>query len=176
MKSIDAVAISKGPGSYTGLRIGASTAKGICYALDARLIAINTLKSMAHGMAKYYEKNTILCPMIDARRMEVYCLVTDTDLNTLEPTQAKIIDENSFSPLLEKHKMVFFGNGAMKCKPLLGHYRNAIFIEGEYPSAEHSGTLAWNKWKKKQFEDVAYFEPFYLKDFVAKKTSRKSAL
>ncbi len=176
LKSVDGVAISKGPGSYTGLRIGTSTAKGICYALDARLIAINTLESMVYGMAGYYEKNTIFCPMIDARRMEVYCLVADTDLNIVEPTQAKIIDENSFGHLLQDHKVIFFGNGAMKCQPLLGRYDNAVFIDDVHPSAENIGALAWKAWDKKQFEDVAYFEPYYLKDFIAKKPSGKSML
>ena len=176
MKSIDAVAISEGPGSYTGLRIGTSTAKGVCYALDAKLIAVNTLKSMANGMAKYHEKNTLLCPMIDARRMEVYCLVADTQLNILEPTTAKIIDEQAFSELLQTHKMVFFGNGAMKCKPILEHHEHALFIDGEHPSAEQTGYLAWKAWQRKKFEDPAYFEPFYLKDFIAKKPSGKSLI
>lgn len=171
MKSIDAVAVSKGPGSYTGLRIGTSTAKGICYALDAKLIGINTLEAMAFGMAKFMDSETFLCPMIDARRMEVYCLVANHDLETLEPTQAKIIDETSFSEYLSERKVVFFGNGAMKCKEVLGHGKNALFIDGIDPSAEHVGELALRKYSKNEFEDTAYFEPFYLKDFIAKKPS-----
>ncbi len=171
MKSIDAVAISKGPGSYTGLRIGTSTAKGICYALDARLIGVNTLEAMAYGMAKFMDSETLLCPMIDARRMEVYCLVAKNDLEIHEPTQAKVIDETSFSNFLADHKIAFFGNGAMKCEEVLGHGKNALFIGGIDPSAEHVGALAWQKFSKGEFEDTAYFEPFYLKDFIAKKPS-----
>ena len=108
MSALDAVAISKGPGSYTGLRIGTSTAKGICYALDSKLIAINTLEAMAFGMSKFYKDNTLLCPMLDARRMEVYCTVSRTDMSIIEKTQAKIIDESSYENLLAKNEMVFF--------------------------------------------------------------------
>lgn len=174
IKSIDAVAISRGPGSYTGLRIGTSTAKGICYAMDAKLIGINSLEAMAYGMTKYQYEDIFLCPMIDARRMEVYCLVAKKDLTIVEKTCAKIIDENSFSELLTDKKIIFFGDGAIKCKAVLGHTKNAIFIEGVHPSAEHIGALAWKAYRNNQFEDTAYFEPFYLKDFVAKKPSRKN--
>ncbi len=171
MRSINAVAVSKGPGSYTGLRIGTSTAKGICYALDAKLIGINTLEAMAYGMTKFMDSETFLCPMLDARRMEVYCLVAKNDLEILEPTQAKIIDETSFSSFLPDHKVAFFGNGAMKCKEVLGHGENTLFIDGIDPSAEHIGALAWQRFLNNEFENTAYFEPFYLKDFIAKKPS-----
>ncbi len=171
MKSIDAVAISKGPGSYTGLRIGTSSAKGICYALDAKLIAINTLEAMAYGIAKYQFEDVLVCPMIDARRMEVYCLVAKKDGEIVETTQAKIIDESSFEKLLGTDKIIFFGNGVTKCKPVLDYSPNAIFIENIEPSAEHIGSLAWQAFQQKEFEDLAYFEPFYLKDFIAKKPS-----
>lgn len=169
--TLDAVAISKGPGSYTGLRIGTSTAKGICYALDTKLISVNTLEAMALGMAKYKDANALLCPMIDARRMEVYCLVANKNMNVIAKTQAKIIDQSSFKDLLKNNTMIFFGNGASKCKDELGSSKNAIFIENIYPSAEHVGALAWESYQKDQFENTAYFEPFYLKDFIAKKPS-----
>ena len=164
MHHIDAVAISKGPGSYTGLRIGTSTAKGICYALEAKLIAINSLEAMAFGMAQHLYEPVLLCPMIDARRMEVYCMIMDHEMSIIEGTQAKIIDKSSFESLLLKNKIMFFGNGASKCKPELSHHDNAMFIEGIYPSAEHIGALAWKSYCNHQFEDPAYFEPFYLKD------------
>lgn len=173
MQEIKSVAISKGPGSYTGLRIGTSTAKGICYGLDAQLIAVNTLEAMAHGISKYFDQETLLCPMLDARRMEVYCLAMINDGKILEPTNARIIDENSFQNLLDKNKVVFFGNGAIKCKSILGNHNNAIFIDDIYPSAIQIGELAWEKHQNASYEDLAYFEPFYLKDFIAKKPSSK---
>lgn len=172
MNAIDAVAVSMGPGSYTGLRIGTSTAKGICYATDARLIAINTLEAMAFGMAKYQFEEVLLCPMIDARRMEVYCLIAKKDLTLIEKTKAKIIDATSFSSLLEENKIVFFGSGSQKCKTELGHQKNVLFVDDINPSAEDVGAMAWQAYQKGSFEDTAYFEPFYLKDFIAKKPSR----
>lgn len=174
MSSLDAVAISKGPGSYTGLRIGTSTAKGICYALDAKLIAVNTLEALAFGMSKFYQENTLLCPMIDARRMEVYCTVIRNDMTIVEKTQAKIIDESSFANLLDQNVMVFFGNGASKCKTALEHSKKAEFVDDIHPSAENVGALAWKSFQENRFEDVAYFEPFYLKDFIAKNHQLKN--
>ncbi|MCG8309406.1 MAG: tRNA (adenosine(37)-N6)-threonylcarbamoyltransferase complex dimerization subunit type 1 TsaB [Cytophagales bacterium] len=171
---IDAVAVSKGPGSYTGLRIGTSTAKGICYAVNAELIAVNTLESMAYGMIRTQHEDVLFCPMIDARRMEVYCLVANNNLEILEKTQAKIIDASSFAEFLEKKKVFFFGNGSAKCKSLLDHSENAIFLDEVFPSAAHIGALAWRSYQNSQFEDVAYFEPYYLKDFIAKKPSAKN--
>lgn len=175
MGDLDAVAISMGPGSYTGLRIGTSTAKGICYALDIPLIAVNTLKAMAYGVNRYNHHKALLCPMIDARRMEVFCLVTDNNLKVLEKTNAKIIDEKSFEGFLEGNSILFFGDGAEKCKSIFEGNSNAIFIDDVTPSAIDIGHLAATKYGKKSFEDVAYFEPFYLKDFVAIK-SKKTAL
>lgn len=172
MNDLEAVAISKGPGSYTGLRIGTSSAKGICYALDAKLIGINTLEAMAFGISPYYNNEVILCPMIDARRMEVYCLLTRPDISIVEETQAKIIDEHSFESYLKEHKIVFFGNGAGKCRDAINH-QNAVFMEGIQPSSEHIGSLAWKAFQSHKFENLAYFEPFYLKDFIAKKPSAK---
>ena len=169
---LDAVAISKGPGSYTGLRIGVSTAKGLCYALDIPLIAINTLEAMATGfMSNCFSVNpqTVFCPMIDARRMEVYCSVYDYKNKIVLATEAKIIDEQSFSDLLNQYIIYFFGDGAAKCEGALGQHLNARVINDFENSASHLTNLAFEKFKNNQFEDVAYFEPFYLKDYIAGK-------
>ena len=169
LKSVQAIAISQGPGSYTGLRIGTSTAKGLCYALDIPLITIDTLKAMAAGINNALrDGDGLLCPMIDARRMEVYCTVLDTDLNVLEPTQPKIIDEQSFQHHLSNRKVYFFGNGSGKCKTVI-QSENAGFIEGIYPSAKTVGLLAYPKFQRQDFTDLAYFEPQYLKEFRATK-------
>jgi len=168
---IDAVAISKGPGSYTGLRIGVSTAKGLCFALDIPLIAINTLQSLAWGMAKKQTddksaQETLFCPMIDARRMEVYAAVYNSNLEEVRETRADIIEANSFGDYLDKSRVIFFGDGADKCKGTIIH-PNAVFIDDIFPSATNMAIPAFQKFGQKQFEDVAYFEPFYLKDFIA---------
>ena len=173
---LDAVAVSKGPGSYTGLRIGVSVAKGICYALDIPLIAINTLQSMAvtailkdKNYARYY------VPMIDARRMEVYNAVYDPKLKELKKTSADIIDENSFSSFLDKGRTVFFGDGAAKCIDVIKH-ENAMFYDAIYPGVTGLAKSAQEKFTNKQFENLAYFEPFYLKDFVAGKPKVKGLI
>lgn len=195
LQDIDAVAIAKGPGSYTGLRIGVSTAKGLCFTLEKPLIAINTLEAMAYSIYdlrfEIYDLKSdaqnpvtnnqspitnLLCPMLDARRMEVYCAVYKADtLEILEPTQAKIIDETSFADLLENHKIIFFGDGAEKCRVTLGGNPNAVFLNQTiFPSAKSIGALATRAFEQQQFENVADFEPFYLKEFVGttpKKTS-----
>lgn len=163
LKNIDAVAVSKGPGSFTGLRIGVSTAKGLCYALNKPLIAINSLESMA---VSCISPGVLVCPMIDAKRMEVYCAVYNEKLNEINKTSAKIIDESSFSDLLEKRKVLFFGDGAEKCKPQIRSH-NAVFINDINPSAKFMIPIAEKYFAEKKFEDVAYFEPFYLKDFVS---------
>ena len=165
---VEAVAISSGPGSYTGLRIGTSLAKGLCFSLNIPLISVGTLELMAHQILSANSFDVILCPMIDARRMEVYCLLMDSDANIAQPATAMVIDELSFSNLLINHKIVFFGNGAAKCKNVLRH-ENAVYIDGIYPRASSLGALAFGLWEKKQFEDLEHFEPFYLKGFVAKK-------
>jgi len=168
-RDLDAVAVSKGPGSYTGLRIGVSTAKGYCFALDKPLISIGTLKAMAAGMIEN-EKNSkdfLFCPMIDARRMEVYAAFFDVELNELKKTEAVIVDENSFSDFLSENKIIFAGDGAPKCKEVLSHQKNAIIKNGFNPSAAFMAKLSEQKFSQQDFEDVAYFEPFYLKDFVA---------
>ena len=165
---LDAVAASCGPGSYTGLRIGVSEAKGLCYGLGIPLIAINTLKLMANGIIRgeAIDSDVLLCPMIDARRMEVYDVLLNNKLEELRAVSADIIDENSFRDFLEKNKVLFFGNGAEKCKLVLNH-SNAVFIDGIYPQAINMVDLAEEAYENKSFVDVAYFEPFYLKEFVA---------
>jgi tRNA threonylcarbamoyladenosine biosynthesis protein TsaB len=170
LKNVDAIAISKGPGSYTGLRIGVSTAKGLCYSLNKPMIAINTLEHSAYGCSLQHGKgNELFCPMIDARRMEVYCAVYDKSNKLIRSTAAEIIDAQSFADLLEKQPIYFFGDGAEKCKTVLSVNPNALFLDHLYPSAANMITLAENAFQNKQFEDIAYFEPFYLKDFVAGK-------
>lgn len=174
LEQIDAFAVAKGPGSYTGLRIGVSTAKGLCFALDKPLVAINTLEAMAYQFKDFFTENHLLCPMIDARRMEVYCTVFDTQMNVIEPTQAKIIDDSSFTELLAKKKVVFFGDGAAKCQTKLGQYHNSVFVETDvYPTAKTVGFLAVEVFKNQQFEDLPTFEPYYLKDFVSTSKNTK---
>ncbi|TKC10632.1 tRNA (adenosine(37)-N6)-threonylcarbamoyltransferase complex dimerization subunit type 1 TsaB [Pedobacter polaris] len=170
---LDAVAVSKGPGSYTGLRIGVSTAKGLCFALDKPLIGINTLQMMANGfLIKHPNYGGLICPMIDARRMEVFTSVYDNKLQEIEAVNAKIVDEKSFILELEEHSITFIGDGSAKCAPVLTHY-NAHFSEGNYNSAAYMSALAYRAFQQKDFEDVAYFEPFYLKDFVFTTPKRK---
>ncbi len=168
IKELDAVAVSKGPGSYTGLRIGVSAAKGIAYAGNIPLIAISTLQAMAHGVAASsdFQEKTWLCPMIDARRMEVYTAFFDLNNKLQKEISADIIDENSYADILNQHHVVFFGNGAEKCKKAI-QSPNAQFIDDILCSAEHMVELSYKAYQNKQFEDVAYFEPFYLKDFIA---------
>lgn len=170
LSQLDAISVSKGPGSYTGLRIGVSTAKGLCYALEKPLIAINTLYHLALSLSKEKKYDGYLfCPMIDARRMEVYCAVYDQQGKEIVPTAAEIIDEHSFEGLLKTHKIVFVGDGASKCKDVLAKNSNAIFVDNIFPSAKDMILLSEKAFEQKRFEDLAYFEPFYLKDFVAGK-------
>jgi len=166
MEEVDAIAVSKGPGSYTGLRIGVSTAKGLCYALEKPLLAIDTLTAMAYEANRFNVSNALLCPMIDARRMEVYCSLLDAKLNVLESVNAKVIDAHSFQEILAKQPVLFFGDGSQKCKEVIGASKNAHFVPSVFPSATHIGALALHAFQEGKFEDVAYFEPFYLKDFV----------
>ena len=166
--NLDAMAISKGPGSYTGLRIGVSAAKGLCFALDKPLISISTLKALAHQIKI---EEGVIVSMLDARRMEVYSAIFDSEYNQIRDTQAQVLDENSFAEFLEKGKVYFIGNGVEKTKDLLSH-PNAIFIEDKLPSANEMSLLAYNKHKKNDIEDVAYFEPYYLKDFIGLKSKK----
>jgi len=172
MQDLDAVAVSMGPGSYTGLRIGVSTAKGLCYALDIPLIAVNTLHAMANGFINKcfsVNINTLFCPMIDARRMEVYTSVYDHEVKEKQETAAVIVDENSFRKLLDNHIVYFFGDGAAKCEEILGTHLNARVMDDYLNSAADMVAIAHQKFENKKFEDVAYFEPYYLKDYVAGK-------
>jgi len=170
-KDLAAVAVASGPGSYTGLRIGVATAKGICFGLNVPLIAINTLEVMAAQVAKSFQESTediLLCPMLDARRMEVYCLVSDPRLNEVEPTQAKVIDAESFANRLAQRTVYFFGNGADKCKNVINH-PNARFLNDLHPTAKQLGVMAFHKFEKGEFENLSSFEPHYLKEFMVKK-------
>ena len=160
--TLDAIAVSGGPGSYTGLRIGVSTAKGLCYALGCKLIAIDTLKVIATAFKQTEPANIIICPLIDARRMEVYTAMYDYALNQISPAEAKIIDENSFSDI--NHPIYFCGNGAEKCSKVIRN-PNAHFDTTIKPIANMMVELAEEAYLNNQFEDVAYYEPFYLKEF-----------
>lgn len=181
LKQLDAVAVSMGPGSYTGLRIGVSTAKGIAYALKIPLLASGTLENMAHACTKNPEVirlaelsagQVLLCPMLDARRMEVYAGFYSRELKVHREVSADIIDENSYQDILEKYQVCFFGNGSPKCKESLSH-SNAHFLEGINPSAASMIVPVLGRYEQEQFEDVAYFEPFYLKDFIATTPKKK---
>lgn len=170
---LDAIAVAKGPGSYTGLRISVSTAKGLCFALDKPLLAVNTLAGMVEQIRSFYPDNYVLCPMIDARRMEVYCAFYDTHGQELQPTSAEIIDETSFADKLAKGPVLFFGDGAAKCKSMLSHQPNAIFLEQLItPSARTIGAVASTHYEQCRIDDLANFEPFYLKDFMTTKPKK----
>lgn len=173
LSAIDAVAVSKGPGSYTGLRIGVSTAKGLCYSLNKPLIAVDTLQALAYSVSKQKVENSLYCPMLDARRMEVYTAIFDASNNVVQATSAEIIDEHSFVSLLQENVVCFFGNGAEKCKSILSKNKNAFFVDAVVTSAKNMVTLAEKAYTNNLFEDVAYFEPFYLKDFVAGKKKKE---
>ena len=171
---IDAIAISKGPGSYTGLRIGVSEAKGVAYGRDAKLLSVPTLKLLTVPILLGHEElpeDALLCPMIDARRMEVYCALYDRALNEVVQTQALVIDSDSFKDYLDKQPIYFMGNGADKCVDTKQH-PNAHFSKNIVPRAKNMIPLAEMAMAKEQFEDVAYFEPFYLKEFVATKSKK----
>ena len=163
-----------GPGSYTGLRIGVSTAKGLCYALQRPLIAVSTLDSIAVGAQRQLllGDDVLYCPMIDARRMEVYTELVDTTLQPVQPVQALVVEEGSFDALLSEKKVAFCGNGMPKCRPLLEKHPNALFADAEISAGNMVG-IAYQKFIKGEFEDVAYFEPFYLKQYIAKKSHVK---
>jgi len=168
LKNLDAVAVSKGPGSYTGLRIGVSAAKGLCFALDIPLISTDTLQSLAQVISI---SEGFVIALLDARRMEVYSSVFNKKNMQLRKVKAEIITTNSFSDYLNKQKVYFLGDGAEKCKQLITH-KNAVFIDAKFPSANEMSALSFEKYKKNNIEDVAYFEPFYLKDFIALKSKK----
>ena len=169
LADLDAVAVSKGPGSYTGLRIGVSAAKGLCYSLDVPLISVSTLASLASTLK--VEKDALIIPLLDARRMEVYSSVYDNNCHQIRDIKAEIITENSFATYLEKGKVYFLGDGADKCKETIIH-KNAVFLDDHFPSAKEMVYFSTQKFENKDFEDVAYFEPFYLKDFIAIKSKK----
>ena len=167
IEELDAVAVSAGPGSYTGLRIGVSVAKGICYAQNLPLITIDTLKLLTQAaLIAQTDKKSIYCPMLDARRMEVYTAMHNSSLTVLEKTNAKIVDGDSFSESLQNQKILFFGNGAAKCKEVINS-KNALFLDDIVPLASNMAIMAEQKFITNDFVDLAYFEPFYLKSFVA---------
>lgn len=181
VNDLDAIAVSKGPGSYTGLRIGVSTAKGLCYATQKPLIAVGTLEAMAdhvsRNCAHYGLDETdglLFCPMIDARRMEVFSMLLEKNGTIIDSISAEIIDESFLAELLKTRKIVFFGNGAEKCNTVI-QSANAIFISGLRASAKYMNNLVYREYIAGNFVDLAYFEPYYLKDFVAT-VSKKNIL
>ncbi|WP_443946468.1 tRNA (adenosine(37)-N6)-threonylcarbamoyltransferase complex dimerization subunit type 1 TsaB [Pedobacter sp. AW1-32] len=170
---LDAISVSKGPGSYTGLRIGVSTAKGLAYALGIPLIAVETLRMMAAGFAfENPDFSGLICPMIDARRMEVYTALFKPSIENILPTAAEIIEERSFAEFLEANSIVFLGDGAAKCQAAIQH-QHAIFDLNNFNSAKYMSALAFAAFRENDFVDVAYFEPFYLKDFVVTQAKKK---
>ncbi len=177
---LDAVAVGKGPGSYTGLRIGVSTAKGLCYGSGLPLIGVNTLSIMVRHVMTHHaglvqslpvHSEIILCPMIDARRMEVFTCLYNIQGEEIQPVQAVVVGHETFKQFLDNKVMVFFGSGMEKCREVLSH-PNAVFIPDIHPHASSLALLAEEKYTGNLFENIAYFEPFYLKDFVAT-TSKK---
>lgn len=168
-KEIEAISVSKGPGSFTGLRIGVSAAKGLCFSLDLPLISISTLESLA--CAINVEEGELIIPLLDARRMEVYSAVYDHNYDQIRKTEAEIIHKNSFEEYLNNGKVYFLGDGAQKIKEIIDH-KNAVFLNGYFPSAREMAKLSYAKYKKNDAEDVAYFEPFYLKDFLITKSKK----
>ena len=162
LEELDAIAVSKGPGSFTGLRIGVSAAKGLCVSLDIPLISVNTLESMSHQV-----KDTLhtIIPMLDARRMEVYSAVFSGNKEQIRETKAEILDQDSFSEFIRGENIYFIGNGVRKYKELCP-YKNSTFLEDKLPSANEMAMIAEDRYLKKKFENVAYFEPYYLKDFI----------
>jgi tRNA threonylcarbamoyladenosine biosynthesis protein TsaB len=167
---IDAIAVSKGPGSYTGLRIGVSAAKGLCFSLGLPLISVPTLESMANQVQPSLDE--VVIPVIDARRMEVYSCVFNDSHKEIRTTKAEVIDENSFSEYIDFTKVHVIGSGAEKCEEILND-TNFKFYKNAFPSANEMAKIAQKKFEAKDFEDVAYFEPYYLKDFILQ-TKKKS--
>jgi len=171
---VDAVAVSSGPGSYTGLRIGVSMAKGICYGRNIPLLSVPTLELLSVPVLLGHdeiEDDALICPMLDARRMEVYAAVYNRALQPVRPIQADVVDADTYKEWLDRHPVYFFGNGAAKCMETINH-PNAHFIKDIVPLAKWMFPLAEKKMAKGETEDVAYFVPFYLKDFVAKMPSK----
>jgi len=172
LESIDAISLTEGPGSYTGLRVGLASAKGLCYALQKPLIAINTLKVMALAAINHetYTSNTLFCPMIDARRMEVFTAIYDIHLHQIEAPNAKILDSTSFEAIINQQPMVFSGSGSIKMQEIFNH-SNCHFSSVQH-TAEHLSVLASQAFQAANFVDLAYFEPFYLKAFYSPSTKK----
>ena len=170
LNQLSAIAVNKGPGSYTGLRIGVSTAKGLCFSLDLPLLSVNSLDLMIYDVKKknLVESGSLLCPMIDARRMEVYTKIVKDDLTIIKDTHAKILSNDSFNSLLKINKINFFGNGSSKFKNIIKS-NNALFIEKIIPEAINFNQIVHDKYLKEKFEDLINFEPNYLKDYYFKK-------
>lgn len=169
-KDLSAVCVSRGPGSYTGLRIGVSTAKGLCFALKIPLLSADTLQVMTASLNRGdFPDGTLFCPMLDARRMEVYTACYTARLERVGNIEALILDDNSLIKFKSFPSLVFFGDGMPKCRSLLSTLPSAQFVDGVAPLANHMAVLGWEKFKKSDFEDVAYFEPYYLKEFMFKR-------
>ncbi len=166
---LTAIAVSKGPGSYTGLRIGVSAAKGLCYALDIPLISVSTLEALAHQVSV---PSGFIIPLLDARRMEVYSAVFSSEYKAIREIKAEVIDATSFARYLEQDKVYFIGNGVAKTAEVISH-KHAIFKKGKLPSARTISSIAYAKYVNNDLEDVAYFEPYYLKDFIAIKPKKR---
>ena len=174
-RQIDAVALSQGPGSYTGLRIGTATAKGLCYGLDLPLVPVDTLQAIAMSALRTYaphDDDLLVCPMIDARRMEVYTAFYDTHLNRQGDVEAVVVNDDSFHNVLDTHRVLFCGNGAAKCADML-HHPNAVFVADIMPEAQYVGMLAARQYDPAAPTDIAYFDPFYLKEFQAVRSRNK---
>ena len=169
LNQIDAVAVSEGPGSYTGLRIGVSAAKGLSFSLHKPLISVDTLTSLSHSISI---NEGLIVPMLDARRMEVYSAIFNHNNEQIREIKAEIIDTTSFVDYLQTNTMYFLGDGAQKCKEVISH-KNAVFVDDKFPSAREMAKLSFHKYELNDVEDVAYFEPFYLKDFIVVPEKKK---
>lgn len=173
-KDLAGVVVSQGPGSYTGLRVGVSAAKGLAMALQIPLLSVGSLESLAFSVIDIAKAaNAWICPLLDARRMEVYCAIFDEHGTAQTEVEARIIEEGAFEEILSERKVVFLGDGAAKCKEILEKNPNAIVLEDRISSAAFSGTPAWSKFQQEDFEDLVTFEPFYLKNFVATLSKKK---
>ncbi|MEL6673388.1 MAG: tRNA (adenosine(37)-N6)-threonylcarbamoyltransferase complex dimerization subunit type 1 TsaB [Bacteroidota bacterium] len=172
--SLDAIGVSSGPGSYTGLRVGVSTAKGLCMALDKPLLSLGSLEALAWQARETAQQlQALICPMIDARRMEVYCALYDADLKEVSPVQAHIMEADSFAKLLAERKIIFLGDGVKKCQNILQAHPNALLWSDRLATAKTMGAALLQKYQAGQMEDLVQFEPFYLKSFVATKSKKK---